>query len=268
MCVLIFVFRWQVGKHSLVMYHDISLSILLRPAECEIFKTLARTEMSASKVHSGTAYLPPLWILVTSNQRVHRHEVLNPSRELRSRVKQESDELFASKKGKASSSGMSQQLLLPWCPVEKVKVELQATRSPSKKSIQVLRTSLSLESNLRPASQIDFPNVRAVQSRILEAHCFQRPELDPLCIPRGEKFSRSHVLLGVYDSVLSILERHERTDFYSWPLVSYVLTTLCMVSELYLKNMEEGGSAESRLRSVLEKLEPDERERQLYLDLI
>lgn len=42
--------RWQTGQHSLVLYHDINLSVLLRPSECETFKTLARTEMSSAKI--------------------------------------------------------------------------------------------------------------------------------------------------------------------------------------------------------------------------
>jgi hypothetical protein len=257
--------RWQIGKHSLVMYHDINLSVLLRPSECEMFKTLARTEMSSTKIFGGATTIAPLFVVVTSNQRVHPHEVSEPSRELRDRVKKESEETYGSKTRKPD---LSKQLLLPcWRPPVLPKRETEAARSPSKKTQGIVRT-LSLESNLRPASQIDSPNVRALQSRILEAHCFQRPFLEPWCIPRGEKFTRAHVLLGVYELVLSILESHERNEFYSWPLVSYALTTLCMVSRFFGRHMEDGSSAESRLRAVLEKLEPDPEERQLYFDLI
>jgi hypothetical protein len=104
----------------------------------------------------------------------------------------------------------------------------------------------------------------------LEAHCHQRPELDPACIPRGETFTRAHVLLGVYQSVLDILESHEREDFYSPPIISYALTTLCMVSKFFSRNMEgeDGEGVERRLRVLIERLEPDLKERQLYFNLI
>jgi len=266
--------RWQTGKHSMVMYHDINLSILLKPTECEMFKTLARTEMSAAKVHSGAAYVPALFVLVTSNQRVHAHSVPNPTRELRERIRQESEDVSA-KKGKQQPD-LSNQLLLSWKGAKNQKSKLQGNSAtarsppPPKTKKQVLSTTrtLHLESNLRPSSQLDCPNIRALQSRILEAHCFQRPELDPLCVPRGETFTRAHVLLGVYESVVAILERHERGDFYSPPLISYVLTTLCMVSQFYARNMEDGAGMELRLRALLERLEPDPVERQLYLDLV
>jgi hypothetical protein len=68
--------------------------------------------------------------------------------------------------------------------------------------------------------------------------------------------------------VLAILESHEREDFYSAPLISYVLTTLCMVSKFFARNMEDGARVELRLRALLERLEPDPTERQLYFDLI
>ena len=254
--------KWQTGKKSMVLYHDISLSVLLRPSECEIFKTLARTEMSVSKVFAGAACLPPLWIMVTSNQRFHSHSVPEPSRELRERIRLETEE------GKKGKSGSSQQLLLPsWRPSEISKFG-RAARPSQQSSPAKLRRSLLLESNLKPVGAGDWPNVRAIQSRVLEAHCFQRPDLDPSCIPRGEKFTRAHVLLGAAERVLSHLEQRERGDFYSWPIASYCLTTLCMVARFYDRQMEDGAAFKSRLRAILEKLETDEDGRQIYLDLI
>jgi hypothetical protein len=263
--------RWQTGKHSLVMYHDINLSSLLKPTECEMFKTLARTEMSAAKVHSGAAYVPNLFVFLTSNQRVHAHTVPDPTRELRERIKQETEDVSA-KKGKQPD--LSKQLLLSWRGTTNQNSTSsdhgKVSRSPpsNKNKKQALRNALHLESSFRPSSQLDCPNIGALQSRILEAHCYQRPDLDPLCIPRGESFTRAHVLLGVYQSVLAILESHEREDFYSAPLISYVLTTLCMVSKFFARNMEDGARVELRLRALLERLEPDPTERQLYFDLI
>lgn len=248
------------------MYHDISLSVLLKPSECEIFKTLSRTEMSSSKVFAGSAYLPPLWILLTSNQRVHSHSVPNPSRELRDRIKSELEDQ-EQRSAKRNRPSVAQQLLMPDWKIKKEDVPAAHSNSPPK-SGKLLRKSVTLQSNLRAANQTDGPNVRALQSRILEVHCFQRPLLEPWCIPRGEPFSRAHLLLGIYETVLSILEEHSREDFYSWPLASYTLTTLCMVSRFFTRNMDDGEDVELRLKAAVERLEPDDVQKKIYFDLI
>ncbi len=277
--------QWHTGKHSMVMYHDINLSVLLKPSECEMFKTLARTEMSAAKVHSGAAYVPTLFVFVTSNQRVHSHTVSEPTRELRERIKQELEVVSVAaaskkKKGNKPAADLSKQLLLSWrgaattsnpkLTSEEEQNKTTACSPLNRNRKPGLRNAVHLESNLRPSSQHDCPNIRAVQSRILEAHCHQRPELDPACIPRGKTFTRAHVLLGVYQSVLGILESHEREDFYSPPIISYALTTLCMVSKFFSRNMEEedGEGVERRLRVLIERLEPDLKENQLYFNII
>jgi hypothetical protein len=272
--------RWQTGQHSLVLYHDINLSVLLRPSECETFKTLARTEMSSAKIVGSAAYLKPLFVCVTSNQRVHEHSIENPTRELRDRVRNEEEEVWGTgggsgggggggggggrKGGKKSRSlsrsGEGGQMLLPaW------------NSGSSSTAAVVCRRILVLKSQLRSSNSLDTPNIRAVKSRVIEAHCFQRPELEAWCLPRGEKFSRAHLLLGVYETALSILEGHERRDFYSWVLPSYVLATLCMVSRFHSRQMESGdgeGQTRRRLVAVLERLVPDERERDFFVDLL
>jgi uncharacterized membrane protein YgcG len=97
--------RWQTGQHSLVLYHDINLSVLLRPSECETFKTLARTEMSSAKIVGSAAYLKPLFVCVTSNQRVHEHSIENPTRELRDRVRNEEEEVWGTGGGSGGGGG-------------------------------------------------------------------------------------------------------------------------------------------------------------------
>ena len=268
--------RWQTGQHSLVLYHDINLSVLLRPSECETFKTLARTEMSSAKIVGSAAYLKPLFVCVTSNQRVHTHSIENPTRELRDRVKSEEEDVWVTgggsgggggvKGGKKprslsrSAGGGEGQMLLP-----------AAWNSGSSSTAGVCRRILVLKSQLRSSNSLDTPNIRALKSRVIEAHCFQRPELEAWCLPRGEKFTRAHLLLGVYETALSILEGHERRDFYSWVLPSYVLATLCMVSRFHSRQLESGdgeGQTRRRLLAVLERLEPDEREREFFVDLL
>ncbi len=213
----------------------------------------------------SAAYLKPLFVCVPSNQRVHMHSIENPTRELRDCVKSNKEEGWGTGGGgsrggkgrkKSSSRSVGGQMLLPsW--------------NGSKDGL--CRRTLVLRSQLQSSNSLDTPNIRAVKSRIIEAHCFQRPELEAWCLPRGEKFTRAHLLLGVYETALSILEGHERRDFYSWVLPSYVLATLCMVSRFHSRQMESGdgeGQTRRRLLAVLERLEPDERERYFFIDLL
>ena len=65
--------RYSVGAKSLLLYSDIGLERLLRGTDGEKFKTLARTERTACKIHSHTEELPPVFVFLTSNQNVHRH---------------------------------------------------------------------------------------------------------------------------------------------------------------------------------------------------
>ena len=46
-----------------------------------------------------------------------------------------------------------------------------------------------------------------------------------------------------------------------------VITLYFTTNKFYAKNMEDGPDFESRLRAVLERLEPDPEERMLYTDL-
>ena len=69
--------RFAVKKRSTLIYSDISLDALYKSKDAAKFRTIARSEPTTCKVFADTCTLPPLWVLITSNQRIHSH-VLPP----------------------------------------------------------------------------------------------------------------------------------------------------------------------------------------------
>jgi len=67
--------RFAVKKRSTLIYSDISLDALYKSKDAAKFRTIARSEPTTCKVFADTCTLPPLWVLITSNQRIHSHIV-------------------------------------------------------------------------------------------------------------------------------------------------------------------------------------------------
>lgn len=67
--------RFAVKKRSTLIYSDIALDVLYKSKDAAKFRTIARSEPTTCKVFADTCTLPPLWILITSNQRIHSHVI-------------------------------------------------------------------------------------------------------------------------------------------------------------------------------------------------
>lgn len=65
--------RFEVKKRSTLIYSDICLDILHKSKDAGKFRTIARSEPTTCKVFAKTVTLPPLWVLITANQRIHDH---------------------------------------------------------------------------------------------------------------------------------------------------------------------------------------------------
>ena len=65
--------RFVTGSKNLLLLHDCDLKILYSGGDAPKFKAIARTETVTAKIHSTTANVPPLFIMVTSNQRLLKH---------------------------------------------------------------------------------------------------------------------------------------------------------------------------------------------------
>ena len=68
--------RWSVKKKNVLFYHDINVNTLMKGKDCEKFKTISRTEVTVCKVFGKTEILPPLFVCITSNMRVHNHQFI------------------------------------------------------------------------------------------------------------------------------------------------------------------------------------------------
>lgn len=67
--------RYDVGKKNVYCYHDIQLDAIAKPGpKMEMFKALCRTEKTTVKAFAAVTDLPPLWVFVTSNQRILDHD--------------------------------------------------------------------------------------------------------------------------------------------------------------------------------------------------
>lgn len=65
--------RFVTGSKNLLLLHDCDLRVLYTGNDASKFKAIARTETTTAKVHSSTITIPPLFVMVTSNQKLLRH---------------------------------------------------------------------------------------------------------------------------------------------------------------------------------------------------
>lgn len=68
--------RFQVGTKPILLFHDVDIRTLAMSKDTEKIKTIARTEPTASKVHSGIITLPPLFLFYSSNERLMGHRFI------------------------------------------------------------------------------------------------------------------------------------------------------------------------------------------------
>ena len=68
---------------------------------------------------------------------------------------------------------------------------------------------------------------------MLELFVREKPDLTTAPLPTGVIFQRPHMVVGIFDTVIDILERHNPADFFSPVLISYLLTGLADNLALY-----------------------------------
>ena len=194
--------RYNGCKHRpILMYHDIDLSVLCKGTDGAIFRSLSRTEPTNVKVHSSLITLPPLWIIISSNQRVNSHTFEKNLDSVETKNKFVSNSFFS--KGGCNSSNLD-------------KYESQLTIVGSKR--ELLQESLV-----------------AVRMRVLELFLKAQPNLKSTPLPSGVMFTRVNLIVGVYNRIVYTMKKYNPDDFYSPVLISYVLTALCYNYNLYAK---------------------------------
>ena len=270
--------RFNVKDRPILMYRDIDIEKLVKGADSSKFRTICRSEMTAVKIFSSTVTLPPLWVMVSANQRIndHRFPVNNLKRKLpssplsaaaataaaaaHSQNKTKKVELKPSTLGSgafvlpSASSGARYTATKngPTCVIP-----LMPPSYPSQLTKPGKRTEILEES------------VRAVQNRVLELYVRDRPDLTDTPLPNGVVFQRTHLVVGIYDMVIGILSNHLSQDFHSPVLLSYVLTGLCDNFALYKRHWgdEEAARAnKSRVANLVLQHVSDKVQQKAYLD--
>ena len=194
--------RWSVKKKNVLFYHDIDINALIKGKDCEKFKTISRTEVTVCKVFGKTEVLPPLFVCITSNMRVHNHQFIQD---------------------------ISKQQ--PFSKYINYKSQLKESSTNNDKEV-----------------------IGAVQNRILECFVHQRPVLDVSKLPQSGVFTRMNGILGMYDSIISILAGHTFESFFSSALLIYALTGLVDNWIHYNHFMEDGECMKSRLIGIIRRM--------------
>ena len=83
------------------------------------------------------------------------------------------------------------------------------------------------KSDLKPSRHIHIADIEAVQNRFIEAYVRSRPVLPDDCLPNNENFSRTHVIVGLYNVVLEILLKWTIDDFKAPYMYLYPIGGLC-----------------------------------------
>ena len=211
--------RFNVKHRPILLYRDIDITKLVKGADSSKFRTICRSEMTSVKVHSSTVTLPPLWVLISANQRINSH--FFPKR------LPETAAAVASPAKKTRNDCSSAQFnAFNW------KSEIDGNTTITK----VVSFPSNYPTQLIPAGKRDErqdESIKAVQNRVLELFVREKPDLTTAPLPTGVIFQRPHMVVGIFDTVIDILERHNPADFFSPVLISYLLTGLADNLALY-----------------------------------
>jgi hypothetical protein len=211
--------RFNVKHRPILLYRDIDITKLVKGADSSKFRTICRSEMTSVKVHSSTITLPPLWVLISANQRINSH--FFPKR-----LPETAAAASPAKKTRDDSSSFTQFNAFNW------KSDIDANTTITK----VVSFPSNYPTQLILAGKKDErqdESIKAVQNRVLELFDREKPDLTTAPLPTGVIFQRSHMVVGIFDTVIDILERHHPADFFSPVLVSYLLTGLADNLALY-----------------------------------
>ena len=271
--------RFNVKDRPILLYRDIDIEKLYKGADAGKFRTICRSEMTAVKIHSSTIMLPPLWVLVSANQRIINHTFQRVS---------------AAAAAAATPVGAKRSLMdTPRDAEKKIKLEpdvaaaVQPSMTPSTSNAFNWATTPRLAHSAfyrptpyrpcqYPSQLVDLSkkvnrqeeSVKAVQNRVLELFVKDKPDLTQAPLPNGVIFQRTHLVVGIFDQIVDLLQQHLPDHFYSPVLLSYVLTGLCDNYQLFKKNWanrHDTKQAKEKLKSLISLYVPDVKQQHVYL---
>lgn len=219
--------RFRIDDKTILFFHDVDVNDLVFGRDRDLIKTVARGEATQAKVHGSVVAVPPVHVFYTSNTRLmtHRLPYRAPAPLLGS-----------------TPEGVAVRRLLA-CGTTS-----QATSQAVYKSDVVGRGSSS-----KTPSPGDEAHLRAMRHRFLECFCAEKPPIDTSLLPRNGSFHRNHMILGLYERVVELLERVYTPDhFQQMPaLADYVVTGLAKHVHLFCQHLLQPASDKS---SFLERI--------------
>ena len=266
--------RFNVQDRPILLYRDIDIEKLYKGQDASKFRTICRSEMTSVKIHSSTIILPPLWVLVSANQRINNHTFQRtlptatasgaPKRPLDT---QAADTTSVDKKIKLEPADVSAPRVpnaFNWTTTPRVAHSAFYRPTP----FRPCHYPSQLVDQSKKANHRQEESVRAVQNRVLECYVRDKPDLTEAPLPNGVIFQRTHLVVGIYTQMIDLLQHHVPSAFYSPVLFSYVLTGLCDNYSLFKKHWTdrlETKQVKKRLLDVISAYVPDATQQQLYL---
>ena len=270
--------RFNVKDRPILLYRDIDIEKLYKGADAGKFRTICRSEMTAVKIHSSTIMLPPLWVLVSANQRINNHTFQRVSAAAVAATP------VGAKRGLMDTTGDAEK---------KIKLEpdvaaaVQPSMTPSTSNAFNWATTPRLAHSAfyrptpyrpcqYPSQLVDLSkkinrqeeSIKAVQNRVLELFVKDKPDLTQAPLPNGVIFQRTHLVVGIFDQIVDLLQQHLPAHFYSPVLLSYVLTGLCDNFQLFKKNWanrHDTKDVKEKLKSLISVYVPDVKQQHVYL---
>ena len=255
--------RYNGCKHRpILMYHDIDISSLHKGTDGAIFRSLSRTEPTNVKVHSSLITLPPLWIMISSNQRINTHtfEKITTSNSLSSIVP------FSSLPSTSTSTSTAKKTTISITTIKNENASIHPYFVTS--NIEKYESQLEVTGAKRELLQ---ESLNAVRMRVLEIFVKSKPNLDSTPLPSGIMFNRINLIVGLYKRVVDTMKKYSSVDFHSPVLISYVLTALCANFNYYSDawpNQDPDKISKFEIASLIITYVSDENQKRVYFKIL
>jgi len=112
------------------------------------------------------------------------------------------------------------------------------------------------KSDIKPTKNIHPGDIAAVQARFMEAFVRSRPEIDEKYIPQSENFERKHAIAGLFEEIVNILSKHNKSDFKSQYYYLYPIGGLC--KHLCLMPKESNQKLRNLLFNLMDRYDLDD----------
>ena len=236
--------RFKVEDKTILFFHDVDVNDLCFGRDRDLIKTLARGEATQAKVHGSTVAVPSLHLFYTSNTKMFNHHLMTtlvPPPPPPPHPAATTCNLLRGKGGGGSvknSNGNNKNKLFHQQAgsVQKNYFALDHHQQQQQPSVKTFKSDILASATNNPNQML---HLDAMKHRFIECFCAEKPPLDTTLLPRNGSFHREHMVLGIYERVLDLLERvYQPADFKEMPaLAEYAITGLAKRARLAYQHL-------------------------------